>query len=141
MRQSRRGNLRIWEGSFPISVAGSLSHRRKILPIPSARPCRVPRAVVPGVRFTFSALGTVGRGLRGTGPERMMMRDIGSLFVDYAAYHKTPCNKWFHRVGIPMIMLSLLGMLARVPIAPHIDAAIVLIVIAEIVYLMLDWKL
>jgi len=69
------------------------------------------------------------------------MRDLSSLFVDYAAYHKTPGNKWFHRFGIPMIMLSLLGMLARVPIAPYIDAAIVLIVIAAIVYFMLDWRL
>lgn len=69
------------------------------------------------------------------------MQDIGVLFGDYATYHQTKGNKWFHRFGIPMIMLSGLGMLARVPIAPHIDAAIVLVVIAEIVYLILDWRL
>ncbi len=69
------------------------------------------------------------------------MRDIGALFGDYAAYHQTRGNKWFHRFGIPMIMLTLLGMLARVPIAPHVDAAIVLILIAEVIYLILDWRL
>jgi uncharacterized membrane protein YGL010W len=69
------------------------------------------------------------------------MRDIGVLFADYGSHHQTKGNKWFHRFGIPMIMLSLIGMLVRVPIAPHIDAAIVLIVIAEIVYAMLDWRL
>jgi len=69
------------------------------------------------------------------------MRDIGSLFVDYASHHQTKGNKWFHRFGIPMIMLSLLGMLARVHIARYVDAAILLIVIAEVVYVILDWRL
>ena len=69
------------------------------------------------------------------------MRDIRALFADYASHHQTKGNKWFHRFGIPMIMLTLIGMLARVPIVPHVDAAIVLIVIAEIVYAILDWRL
>src|ERR1700694_918428 len=69
------------------------------------------------------------------------MRDIGTLFADYATYHRTPGNKMFHRVGIPLIMLSLIGMLARVPIAPHVDVAMLLIAVAEVVYLILDWRL
>jgi uncharacterized membrane protein YGL010W len=69
------------------------------------------------------------------------MRDIRSLFADYASFHQTAGNKWFHRVGIPLIMLTLFGLLARVPIVPHVDAAILLIVIAEIVYVILDWRL
>jgi uncharacterized membrane protein YGL010W len=69
------------------------------------------------------------------------MRDIRSLFVDYASHHQTKGNKWFHRVGIPMIMLSGLGMLARVHIAPYVDAAILLILIAEVLYVILDWRL
>jgi uncharacterized membrane protein YGL010W len=64
------------------------------------------------------------------------VRDISSLFADYASHHQTKGNKWFHRVGIPLIMLSGIGMLARVPIA-----AIVLIVGSEIVYAILDWRL
>ena len=69
------------------------------------------------------------------------MRDIGSLFADYASHHQTQGNKWFHRFGIPMIMLSGLGMLARVHIAPYVDAAILLIIFAEVVYMILDWRL
>jgi uncharacterized membrane protein YGL010W len=68
------------------------------------------------------------------------MQNIQALFADYASYHQTKGNKWFHRFGIPMIMLTLLGMLARVEIGP-VDAAIVLIALASIYYLMLEWKL
>jgi len=64
------------------------------------------------------------------------VRDISALFADYASHHQTKGNKWFHRVGIPLIMLSLIGMLARVPIA-----ALALIVASEIVYAILDWRL
>lgn len=70
-----------------------------------------------------------------------IMRDIRTLFGDYATYHQTKGNKLFHRVGIPLIMLSLLGMLARAALAPHVDAAILLILISEIVYAILDWRL
>ena len=69
------------------------------------------------------------------------MRDIRSLFADYAAYHQTKGNKWFHRFGIPMIVLTLLGMLARVPVWQWITAGVMLIAIAEAVYFALDWKL
>jgi uncharacterized membrane protein YGL010W len=72
------------------------------------------------------------------------MRDIRTLFADYAAYHQTKGNKWFHRFGIPLIMLTLLGMLARVGTSVagvRIDLAMLLIVVAEAVYLILDWRL
>src|SRR5437588_9392709 len=73
------------------------------------------------------------------------MQDIRASFADYAAYHQTKGNKWFHRIGIPLIMLTLLGMLARVGIAViggfRIDAAVVLIAIAVIYYLTLEWRL
>ena len=39
------------------------------------------------------------------------MQDIQSLFADYASYHQTAGNKTFHRLGIPMIMLTLLALL------------------------------
>ena len=72
------------------------------------------------------------------------MRDIRSLFADYASYHQTKGNKLFHRLGIPLIMLTLLGMLARVGVSAggiRVDLAMLLIVVAEAVYLMLDWRL
>ena len=66
------------------------------------------------------------------------------MFADYAAYHQTKGNKWFHRAGIPLIMLTLLGMLARVGVSAggiRVDLAMLLIAVAEVVYLMLDWRL
>jgi uncharacterized membrane protein YGL010W len=73
------------------------------------------------------------------------MQDIRASFADYASYHQTKGNKWFHRLGIPLIMLTGLGMLARVHIADvrgfRIDAAVLLIVFAVIYYLTLEWRL
>jgi uncharacterized membrane protein YGL010W len=69
------------------------------------------------------------------------MRDIAALFGDYATYHRTKGNKWFHRIGIPLIVLSGFGMLARVPIVPHVDVAMLLIAGASVIYFMLDWRL
>src|SRR5947207_3184636 len=68
------------------------------------------------------------------------MRDVRSLFSDYASYHQTAGNKLFHRLGIPLIMLTLIGMLARAGVG-HLNAAIVLIIVSEIVYFMLEWRL
>jgi uncharacterized membrane protein YGL010W len=71
--------------------------------------------------------------------------NIDALFADYASYHRTAGNKWFHRFGIPMIMLSGLGMLARLEIISigslRIDAAVVLIFAAGAYYIVLDWLL
>jgi uncharacterized membrane protein YGL010W len=68
------------------------------------------------------------------------MRDIGSLFADYASYHQTPGNKLFHRLGIPLIMLTLIGMLVRVGVG-HLNAAVALIAFSAVVYFMLEWRL
>jgi uncharacterized membrane protein YGL010W len=83
------------------------------------------------------------------------MTSIESLFADYASYHRTKGNKVFHRLGIPMIMLSALGMLARVDVwtvswsldigsilhVHAIDAAILVIAAAVLYYLALEWRL
>ena len=68
------------------------------------------------------------------------MRDITAYFADYAAYHRTPGNKLFHRLGIPLIMLTLIGMLVRVSFW-RLDAAMLLIAVSTVVYLMLEWRL
>ncbi len=68
------------------------------------------------------------------------MQNIQVLFADYASYHQTKGNKWFHRFGIPMIMLTLIGMLVRVKVGP-VDAAMILIALASVYYLALEWKL
>jgi uncharacterized membrane protein YGL010W len=73
------------------------------------------------------------------------MAPIADLFADYASYHRTKGNKAFHRMGIPMIMLTLLGMLARVEIFDigsfRVDAAVLLIILSGIYYLALEWRL
>src|ERR1700737_2236603 len=72
------------------------------------------------------------------------MQQIETLFTDYASYHRTRGNKMFHRAGIPLIVLSLIGMLARVSIRVNdmqIDAAMLLIVAAFAYYVALEWRL
>jgi uncharacterized membrane protein YGL010W len=73
------------------------------------------------------------------------MQDIRAAFADYASFHQTKGNKWFHRLGIPLIMLTALGMLARVRLAEvgrfRLDTAAVLIAVAVIYYLTLEWRL
>jgi uncharacterized membrane protein YGL010W len=73
------------------------------------------------------------------------MQNIRASFADYASYHQTKGNKWFHRFGIPLIMVTLIGMLVRVRIAAlagvRIDAAMILIAAAVIYYVLLEWLL
>jgi len=69
------------------------------------------------------------------------MQRIESLFADYASYHRTKGNKVFHRLGIPLIVLTSIGMLARVTIVPPVDAAMVLIALAFAYYVILEWRL
>src|SRR5207253_2509680 len=63
----------------------------------------------PPVRRSLRQIHVAARSIRILG-----MPDVHALFADYASYHRTKGNKAFHRIGIPLIMLSLLGMLARV---------------------------
>jgi len=73
------------------------------------------------------------------------MQDIHALFADYASYHRTAGNKTFHRLGIPLIMLTLIGMLVRVPLfeagGVSVDAAMLLILGSTIYYLAVEWRL
>lgn len=73
------------------------------------------------------------------------MQKIDALFADYASYHRTAGNKAFHRLGIPMIMLTLIGMLTRVRLfevdGVRVDAAMLLIAASTIYYLIVEWRL
>ena len=73
------------------------------------------------------------------------MPDVRDLFADYAAYHQTAGNKFFHRLGIPMIMLTLIGMLTQVPLftagTVSYDAAMLLIAAASAYYFVIEWRL
>jgi uncharacterized membrane protein YGL010W len=73
------------------------------------------------------------------------MQDIQSLFADYASFHRTKGNKNYHRIGIPLIMLTLIGMLVRVPLDMLLirggNLAMLLIALATIYYLVIEWRL
>jgi uncharacterized membrane protein YGL010W len=73
------------------------------------------------------------------------MADIQTLFADYASFHQTAGNKLFHRLGIPMIMLSLIGMLTHVTLLDvatiRLDAAMILIAAASAYYFVIEWRL
>ena len=63
-------------------------------------------------------------------------------FSDYAAFHGTPGNKACHYVGIPLIVLALLALLARVPLVElggyNVTLAEVALVAVTAYYLTLD---
>jgi uncharacterized membrane protein YGL010W len=73
------------------------------------------------------------------------MQTIDVLFDDYASYHQTAGNKAFHRLGIPMIMLSLIGMLTQVKLGilggVNYDLAMILIAAASAYYFVVEWRL
>jgi uncharacterized membrane protein YGL010W len=71
-----------------------------------------------------------------------MSSTLRSHFDDYAAFHRTAGNKACHSFGIPIIVLSSLALLARVPLFPvggfTVTLAEVLIVLFTVYYLTLD---
>lgn len=73
------------------------------------------------------------------------MQSVEALFADYASFHQTAGNKLFHRVGIPMIMLSLIGMLTQWTLLDvatiRLDAATLLIAGAAAYYFVIEWRL
>lgn len=73
------------------------------------------------------------------------MQTVEELFADYASYHQTKGNKVFHRLGIPMIMFSLIGMLTYVTLFDvgtiRLDAAMVLIALSSAYYFIVEWRL
>jgi uncharacterized membrane protein YGL010W len=73
------------------------------------------------------------------------MQNIETLFADYASYHQTKGNKVFHRLGIPLIVLSMIGMLTHVTLfdaaTVRIDLAMVLIAASSAWYFVVEWRL
>lgn len=69
-----------------------------------------------------------------------------ALLQDYGSYHLNPKNKITHYIGIPMITVTLLGLLSRVVLYPvneyvQLDLGVVLYLFAFSFYIYLDWKL
>ncbi len=71
-----------------------------------------------------------------------MSPTLKAHFADYAAFHVTPGNKACHYVGIPLIVLAVLALLARVPLVTlggyDLTLAEVALVVVTAYYLTLD---
>ncbi|HEV2495206.1 MAG TPA: Mpo1-like protein [Terriglobia bacterium] len=70
---------------------------------------------------------------------------LDSLWADYDAHHRSAGNKYCHMLGIPLIIVGLLGLLLALP---HfdlgglpIDLAILLVFGVGVIYVFLDAKL
>ena len=48
----------------------------------------------------------------------MVKPELARLFDDYAAYHRHPANKMTHYIGVPLIILTLVGLLSRLSVGP-----------------------
>jgi len=75
--------------------------------------------------------------------------NVNELFREYAKDHSTQGNLVTHWVGIPMIIIGLLGLLSMIEFAEFeifgypisINAALILLSLGIGVYLILDWRL
>lgn len=84
----------------------------------------------------------------------MPSQRLSAYFKDYGSYHRTEGNKLCHFIGIPMIMVALLGLLAQLSLGPvgggisildpdyfRYDGGTALILLATLWYLYLDWRI
>lgn len=73
------------------------------------------------------------------------MKSLNAYLQEYGSFHETRGNRVCHGVGVPLIMVSLLGLLANVGIPLSVpfawDLGLVFLLIAMVWYLLLDWKL
>lgn len=64
------------------------------------------------------------------------MATEGSLFEDYAAYHRDPRNLICHEIGIPLIVLGIIGLLRLVTLpAWNLNLAAIALIAAIVYYL------
>jgi uncharacterized membrane protein YGL010W len=74
---------------------------------------------------------------------------VAPYFKDYASFHKTPGNQATHMMGIPMIVVAVLGMLGHLVIGDgltgselfRVDGGAILWLLASLWYFKLEWKL
>jgi uncharacterized membrane protein YGL010W len=62
-----------------------------------------------------------------------------TLFSEYAGYHQDSRNRACHSVGIPLIVLGLLGLLSFMRVGP-VDLAVVAAVVVLLYYAALDLR-
>ena len=72
---------------------------------------------------------------------RPVYRTADDYFAAYGTHHQNPINKAFHWVCVPLIVLSLLGLLWEVqplPQYPWANLAVATVVLAQVFYLRLS---
>ncbi len=70
------------------------------------------------------------------------MRKAEALLAEYAADHQHPFNRLMHRICVPVIVVSLLGLLASVPVPEALGASATAVNWATvIVFAALAWYL
>jgi uncharacterized membrane protein YGL010W len=69
-----------------------------------------------------------------------MNEKLKKYFDEYASYHKTQGNQTSHVFGIPMIMLSLLGLLRLIPLGA-VNLGVLLWLGATLFYVVMDLRL
>ena len=78
-----------------------------------------------------------------------MTHKLENYFKDYMEYHQTSGNQICHFLGIPMITLSLLGMLSMVTFGSEMwqtslfrpDLGLALLILGLSFYFYIDWKI
>src|SRR4051812_48856063 len=72
---------------------------------------------------------------------------VVAFFKDYAAYHRTPGNQLCHMIGIPLIVMTLMGLLSHFVLGQmgspflRVDGGTILWLLAMCWYFVIDWKL
>jgi uncharacterized membrane protein YGL010W len=74
------------------------------------------------------------------GVKRKRAPTLENYFEDYALYHQTRGNQITHWIGIPSIVVSLLGILSHLG-SGHWNVGVVFWVFGTAWYFLLDWKL
>lgn len=69
------------------------------------------------------------------------MSRVRTLFDEYDAYHQTRGNKVCHGFGIPLIVVSLLGLLSYIPLGGPFDLGMAFLLGTILYYFVLEWRL
>ena len=70
-----------------------------------------------------------------------MARTVQQWLDEYGESHQNPINKAIHWICVPLIMISLIGLLWPVDITSNINLGVSIIVLATIYYLSISFKM
>lgn len=73
------------------------------------------------------------------------MKTVEEWFAAYGKSHQNPTNKLIHWICIPLIMISLLGLLRAIPLPgalpDYVNVASIFIALCLLFYIRLSWQL